>query len=448
MKKNKIYLGLVVVVVIATAGILYRYTRTHENNNPEIYPLLARKGAASQTPEWLRVKQQAYTLLQSVQTNRADKKSLIQLAALFIQEARTTGNYAYYDKAALKYVNDVLKIDTVNFEAITLKSLLYLSQHHFAEGLELAQKAKAINPYNSFVYGISVDGNVEMGDYKAAVADADKMLSIRPDIRSYARASYLREIYGDYPGAIEAMKMAVDAGAPGDETTEWSRVQLGHLYENTGDMLNASMDYTIALQERPGYAYALQGLGRLAVAEKNYKKAIEYYQQADSSVTDFSIKEALADVYQQMGEHDKSKEMEKNIIAEMSKEAATAQSDNTVGHYVDKELAYAYLKTNDYDNALEHALLEYNRRPDNIDVNECVAWVYYSKGEYEKALPYIRTALKTNCKNPILLCRAALIYAKAGEGPLAKSTYQQALHTNANIMLNFNAESMNVLQTL
>ena len=53
------------------------------------------------------------------------------------------------------------------------------------------------------------------------------MVDIRPDIRSYSRVSYLREIYGDYPGAIEAMKMAVDAGVAGDEATEWARIQLG-----------------------------------------------------------------------------------------------------------------------------------------------------------------------------------------------------------------------------
>jgi len=66
---------------------------------------------------------------------------------------------------------------------------------------------------------------VEMGNYTAAVENSDKMVSIRPDIRSYSRISYLREIYGDYPGSIEAMKMAVGA-AYRDEATEWSRVQL------------------------------------------------------------------------------------------------------------------------------------------------------------------------------------------------------------------------------
>ena len=93
-------------------------------------------------------------------------------------------------------------------------------------------------------------------------------------------------------------------------------------------------------------------------------------------------------------------------------------------------------------------MLEYDRRPDNIDVNECLAWVYYCKGDYEKAVTYIKAALKTNCKNPTLLCRAGLIYAKAGEKPIAKTTLQQALKTNANMPGNLRVEGENILQTL
>lgn len=448
MKKNIIYIVVLVAFAGALGAIFYKYNNSNPVNSEENYTLLARKGATANDPEWLKIKAQAYKLQEAIKKDPKDTKSLIQLSTLYIQEARTTGNFAYYDKAAMKYVNDVLAVDTANFEALTLKSLLYLSQHHFADGLELAQKAKDKNPYNAFVWGIMVDGNVEMGNYDSAVANADKMLSIRPDIRSYSRASYLREIYGDYAGAIDAMKMAVEAGRPGDESTEWSRIQLGHLYENTGDLLNAKMHYTISLENRPGYAYALAGLARIAVADKDYNKAINYYIQADSSVTDFAIKEALADVYRQKGDKANADEMQKQVIAEMTTEAQSGNNDQNIGHYVDKELAYAYLKINDFDNAEKHALLEYNRRPDNIDVNECVAWVYYSKGDYTKAVPYIKTALKTNCKNPTLLCRAGLIYAKAGDKPLAKLTLEQALKSNPNITDNLKNESITQLQTL
>ena len=82
---------------------------------------------------------------------------------------------------------------------------------------------------------------------------------------------------------------------------------------------------------------------------------------------------------------------------------------------------------------LEHALLEYKRRPDNIDVNELVAWIYYKRDDVKKALPHIKIALKTKSKNPTLLARAGLVYYKTGDTATAKELLQQALEHNPNI---------------
>ena len=79
----------------------------------------------------------------------------------------------------------------------------------------------------------------------------------------------------------------------------------------------------------------------------------------------------------------------------MNKDAKAGLTNDNIGHYADRELAYAYLKVNDNDKALTHALAEYNRRPKNIDVNETVAWVYYNQNKADKAIPYIEEALKT-----------------------------------------------------
>ncbi|MDQ6757164.1 MAG: transposase, partial [Bacteroidota bacterium] len=270
MNKKGIYFIVIVLFLVAISFIIIKYNNQKEVSENKTYTLLERKGALAQTNEWGFTKNQAKNYLLTLEKNPNDIKPMLGLAAIFIQEARVTGNYVYYDMAAMKYVNKVLKNDSTNFDGLIYKALLYLSQHHFADGLAIAQKAQQINPYNAFVYGMLVDGNVEMGYYDSAVANSDRMVSIRPDLRSYSRISYLREIYGDYPGAISAMKMAVDAGGPGDESTEWTRVQLGNLYEKTGDLKNAEMQYTIALQERPGYPYAFAGMGRIAMANKDY----------------------------------------------------------------------------------------------------------------------------------------------------------------------------------
>src|SRR4051794_39838200 len=170
MKKIIFYLAMVLFFLATFFLIIYKYQQ-NVSKEPDNYYILERKGTAAKSDEWTKVRSQAYSLIEAIQNNPKDIKPKTDLAILYIQEARITGNYAYYDKAAMKYVNDALNIDAFNFNAMVLKSLLYLSQHHFADGLEMAQKARTINPYNSYVYGLCVDGNVEMGNYKAAVND-------------------------------------------------------------------------------------------------------------------------------------------------------------------------------------------------------------------------------------------------------------------------------------
>jgi tetratricopeptide (TPR) repeat protein len=444
MNKKYWYAISLMAMILGTAIIYNSYT-TREN---KVDDLLERKAAIPGTNEWNIRRGYATALRSKIKKDPTDVRSILALTTLFIQEARITGNYMYYDRAALKCVNKVLTLDSLNFEALTFKSLIYLSQHHFADGLALAEKAQKINPFNAFIYGLLVDGNVEMGQYDSAVANADRMVSVRPDIRSYARISYLREIHGDYQGAIEAMKMAVDAGGQGDETTEWSRIQLGRLYEYTGDLTNAEMHYTIALDERPGYAYALAGLARVAVAGKSYPKAIEYYKKAASMINDYSINEEWAETYKLAGKKETADSLTGIVINELSGDQRSSLDNENIGHYADRELAYAYLKVNNYDKALEHALVEYNRRPANIDVNETVAWMYYCKKQYTEALPYLKVALKTHSRNPVLLCHAGLIYAGAGNRNEAKVLLQQALANDPNIAGALKTASLDTLRSL
>lgn len=448
MKKNQIYIVCLIVFVAAVIGIIYNYNRKEKEKENTVYTLLPRKGAAANTPEWKDVKKRADVLFAALQQDPNDMNASIRLAALYIQEARETGNYMYYDQAAMKYVNNILKADPANFNALVYRSLILLSQHHFAEGLAAAQKAQKVNPYNAYVYGLMVDGYVEMGQYDSAVANADRMVSIRPDLTSYSRVSYLREIFGNYKSAIDAMKMAAEAGGQGDEHTEWTRVQLGNLYEKTGDYKTAENLYNMSLSMRPDYPYALAGLARVAVSQNDYKKAITYYEKADSLITDNSVKEELVDLYRTTGQNKKADDVANKVIENLTKDSQAGDKDANIGHYADRELAYAYLKVNNPDKALEHAMLEYNRRPDNIDVNETVAWVYYNKEEYAKAVPYIKAALKTHSKNPVLLSRAGLIFYKSGEKELAKSMLQEAAVSSSYIGSTLKAETVTAMQNM
>ncbi|HKH59565.1 MAG TPA: tetratricopeptide repeat protein [Flavitalea sp.] len=448
MKKKKIYLISIGLFIAAVVIICFRHQAKEKNKETKVYYLLERNGVTARMEEWNTVRSEVNRLIKVIQDNPGNETSLIALASAYIREARVTGNYMYYDRGAMKCVSDVLKKNENNFDALSLKAMILLSEHHFPEALITAKKAVSINPYNAFVYGVLVDGYVEMGDYESAVENLEKMMSIRPDMRAYARVSYLREIHGDYPGAIEAMKLAVSAGAPGDESTAWTRVQLAQLYEKTGNTKMAEINHLLTLNERPGYAYALAGLARIAVVQEKYDDAIQLYGNAVSQIQDYSLKEELSDVYRLKGEAGKADAIARTIVDELNKALTKEIGEDSAGHYSDRELAYAYLQVKDNDKALDHALAEYNRRPKNIDVNETLAWVYYCRGEFAKALPYIKAAMKTHSKNPVLLVRCGLILGKAGEVSTAKPLLQQVLAGNAHLPYGLKSESLRTLQTL
>lgn len=425
MKKNFLYIIFIVFFIAALGFVVVKYKDRQAAEKAMAYPLLNRNQNNNIT-EWEFAKKNVDELLAKLKTKPDDIKTSIALANAYITEGRISGNYAYYDKAAYKTVSTVLEKDPNQYDALLLKSLLQLSQHHFAEGLATAQLCANINPNNAFVYGLLVDANIEMGYYQAALDAAEKMITIRPDIRSYSRISYLREIHGDYNGAVEAMQLAVTAGVPSEESTEWCRVQLGRLYEHTGEVDKAEYQYKLSLAARPGYANALHGMARIAAHRNKTDSAIYLLEQASALINDLDIKQNLANAYQAAGNNKKAEQIFSELLKENAGNASVAVDDPETGHYSDKEMAYLYIQLDKKDQALEHALAEYNRRPKNNDVNEMMAWIYYKRNEMNKALPHIQSAMQTGSKSPELLMIGGMIQYKLGNTAEGKDLLMQA----------------------
>jgi tetratricopeptide (TPR) repeat protein len=439
--QKKLYPTLLVTFALAVAAIVF-----FKNRGPAALPEPKNRiGRLALGGEWVNTKAAMEGLLAKLRADPTDQKSRLLLAEAYMQEGRVTGNHPYYDAAAMQLLQEVLKAEPESFEALCCQASLSLTQHHFSQGLALAEQAQAINPNSGYVYGLLTDANVELGHYDQAVKMADKMNQVRPDLTAYARVSYLREIHGDLPGAIQAMDMAVKAGFAGLEQTEWSRVALGHLYEVSGQLDQAQGYYQQALVLRPNYAYALAGLARVAAARHDYSTAIQDLNLARATVKDYAFTDELVDVYRLNHQPAEAAKMAQESVAMLAEAAQQANDNEELGHYTDRELAYAYLKTGDLNKALEHAKIEYARRPDNIDVNETLAWVYYKRGEYAEAQKYMTVARRTNSQNPVLLGRAGLILSKVGKAAEGRALIEKAVKTAPYLNPEVTAEGENLL---
>ena len=441
--QKKLYPLLLVAFGLAVAAIIY----IKKPSVPELPLPKDRVASLALGGEWVNTKAAMQGLLAKLRSDPNDLKSRLLLAEAYMQEARVTGNHPYYDAAATQLLQEVLKRDPENFEALCSLASLSLTQHHFSQGLALAQQAQEINPQSGYVYGLLTDANVELGHYDDAVKMADRMNQVRPDLGAYARVSYLREIYGDMPGAIQAMDMAVKAGFNGLEQTEWTRVALGHLYEVSGRLPEAEAYYQQALVMRSNYAYALAGLARVAAARHNYPAAIKNLKLARNLVQDYAFTDELVDVYRLNHQPAEADRMARESVQMLANAAQQANDNEQLGHYTDRELAYAYLKTGELDKALAHAKIEYARRPDNIDVNETLAWVHYKRGEYAEAAKYMAVARRTHSQNPVLLARAGLILSHTGHAAEGRALIEQAVKTAPYLNPEVTAEGETLLAT-
>ncbi|HMG15284.1 MAG TPA: tetratricopeptide repeat protein [Saprospiraceae bacterium] len=351
--------------------------------------------------EWDNVQNQYAKLRDAILKKPKDSKAWVELAELFIQEARVTGEHHYYYPSTLMITNNVLGFNPnekdIMFRCLAAKASVELSLHDFAGALETANKAIVINPYNAQIYGALVDANVELGNYPEAVVASDKMVSIRPDIRSYSRVSYLREIYGDPKGAMEAMKMAVEAGGPGQEATAWAMLNLGKLHYKYGKKKDAIVIYNIILEDRPNYPYAQEALAEIMIENGQLKEAKDLINKAIISIPD-------AYAYTQLA-HIAKKENNKAEYERLTKEIITMmEADMKTGHKMELDFARVYADLLDNPaKALEYAKIEYARRPKNIDVNREMASIYSQLGQKEDANKYFTVACSTNSKNPELV---------------------------------------------
>ena len=223
--------------------------------------------------------QQITRLQAAVAADPKNGDALLELGVAFLQRVRETADPSLYPRAeeALSQARDLAPDDPLPLVGL---GTLALARHQFAQALVLGRRAMSLGPGLSTADGVVVDSLVELGRYPEAVDAVQKMVDFRPDLASYARVSYVRELYGDLPGALDAMRRAVEAGGPASENNAYVIVQYGNLLTLSGRRAEAAQAYEAALAAYPDFPSALAGQGRLAVAAGDLTTALARFARA------------------------------------------------------------------------------------------------------------------------------------------------------------------------
>ena len=191
--------------------------------------------------------------------------------------------------------------------------------------------------------------------------------------------------------------------------------------------------YKTSLMYRPNYPFALIGLARASKAQKNYDTAIAYTKQAINVLSEAAFVSLLGDLYELKGDATKAKGIHNDVVNLLEEGQKEESKDAFVKHNVSRELANAYLNAGNLDKALKYAQTDLGMRPENIDANELIAWIYYLKGDYANAKAHADKMLATKTQSADKLYKAGAIYASAGDMGKGTQLMHDALAVNQQI---------------
>jgi len=361
-------------------------------------------------------------LQRRLRANPDDVNAYAELGLGLLQQVRETGDMSLYSRAGEAF-DEALQRDPLQVDALMGQGILSLALHDFRGAVAWAEQARIVNPFRAGILGIMVDGYVEQGRYAEAIVTLQEMVDLRPDLQSYSRISYLRELHGDMAGAIEAMQRASTTAAANTEDWRWTMTHLGNLYFNQGDLAQATLIYQEVLAARAEYPYALEGMARIEAAQGNVTDAIAQYQQLANRLPLPQFVIALGELYEASGDMNAAQE-QYGLVDLMQ------QLNRAAGMNVDLEMAlFNANHGTDHAAIVAEARAAYADRP-TIYAADALAWALYHLGDYDEAWQQSQTALRLGTQDATLHFHAGMIAAKRGDRVAARAALEKALAIN------------------
>jgi tetratricopeptide (TPR) repeat protein len=342
--------------------------------------------------------------------------SYANLGLAYLQKVRETGDPTFYSKAE-GVLRRAARIDSKDFTAISGLGALALSRHDFRAGLALGQRARRINPSVARNYGVIADGQIELGRYAGADRTVQKLVNLKPELSSYARVSYFRELHGDLPGALQAMRLAVSAGGESPENVGYAQTIVGKLLLDRGRYAAAEHAYRAALADYPGYAAAQAGLARLDAGRGDYEAAIARYRRAIQRIPLPEFVIGLGETQQAAGQMAAARSSYALVRAE-----AKLQRANGVNTDVDLAIFEA-------NHGSAHEAVVLGRRAwegaPSVRSADAYAWALSRAGHAAAALRFSAEAMKLGSRDPSFLFHAGIVAKRAGRTEAARRYLHQ-----------------------
>jgi tetratricopeptide (TPR) repeat protein len=357
--------------------------------------------------------------------NGKDFEAYNALAFALSRRARETSDVSFYTQG-----EDALKksfeISQGNFDGERTAVWILLGKHEFPAALEKAKELNKQMPDDIMLYGFLTDANVELGNYDAAEKAAQWMLNLRPgNMPGITRAAYLRELFGDFDGALDLMNMAYQSTPPNEtEDRAWILSQIGHLQLMSGKIAEADTALQQALALFPRYHYALQNLAKVRVEQKRYADAVALLQQR---YDDAHHAENLYDLAEAENLAGQTQEAKRDFAEfEVKSLAESVKKDNS-----SRELIFYYADhAHEPAKALNIAEQEFAWRHDVFTL-DAYAWALHENGRDAEARTDIERALAVGIRDARMLRHAGEIALSLGDRAAGQRYLRESAELNA-----------------
>jgi len=350
-----------------------------------------------------------------------DWRSLANLGSAYVQQARVTADPTYYPKADGVLRRSLSAHPEGNVEAFTGMASLAAARHDFAGALSWSRRAVDVNPANANARAVMGDALVELGHYPEAFDAFQRAVDLKPDVATYARASYAWELQGNVPNAVAIMRMAL-AAAGTDADRAWASFQLGELEWNRGRVARAAARYREAIRWDRSYHPPQFGLakvdaarGRTARAIREMTTVVQAYPSPDYVIW-------LSDLLAAAGRSEAA--ARQAGLVEVETRLFQANGVN-----VDLEIALFDADHGRGAEALAAARAEWARRQ-SVNVADALAWALFANGSPQEALGYANRALSLGTRNALFLFHRGMIRRALGDTRGARDDLRSALSIN------------------
>lgn len=379
------------------------------------------------------------TLTERLKADPTDPAINRDLGIALLQRIRETADPSLY--APAKAALETALQDSPD-DALVLVGIggLQLAQHAFAEALATSAKALTSLPDFGPALAVRVDSLVELGRYDEAAKAAQELIDQRTDLPALARVSYLRELYGDLPGALEAMQQAAATTSLAPENVAFATTIAANLMRYLGRPDEARQGYLDALALDPSYAPAEAGLGRLAVGAGDTAAAVKHFKRAAAIVPLPEYVIALGEVHEASG--DQAAARQQYDLARVESRLLQA-----AGVVVDLELALFESDHGDKAEGLRLARRAYAERK-TIKTADALAWAFYRLGRVGETASLAREARRLGTLDPVLLFHAGMIESAAGRTAGARRDLGRALALDPGFSATSAAEAKRELERL